>query len=162
MSMGFAKVPVGDWDKVKSGSREDSVPDGDYFARFVRCVNFPPEKSKKGIGTYNLEFVLTEENANGGQLAGKRVVCRCSYHPDPERVTDKDYATMNSISVTNMAQLIDAAGATPELDQQGNFDVALTVEKLAKVEPTVLLAVGHRSEGAKTYQEVGNFRAISR
>lgn len=162
MSMGFAKVPVGDWDKVKSGSREDSVADGDYFARLVRVAHFPPERSKKGIGAYNLEFVLTSENANGAQLEGKRVVCRCGYHPEPEKVPDKDYSTMNSISVTNMAQLIEAAGATPELDQQGNFDIALTVEKLAKVEPTVLLNVSHRTESGKVYQDVGNFRAISR
>jgi hypothetical protein len=158
MSFGFGKVAPGDWEKVKQGSFGDTVEAGDYFARLVGLKDFEPAKSKHKMGTLQLTFELTD--ANESAWRGKKVIGRFNYYT--EEVEGKNCAKVNEISVQNLAQLIEAANASPELDGNGQFDVKLTVEKLAKVEPTVLIAVTHSSQGGKSYQDVGSFRAVTK
>ena len=160
MSLGFGKIPVDQWEKVKAGVREDTVDAGDYFGKMTGFKNFPAERSKKGIGNVNIEFTLTNRNPDKS-LHGKKVVYRGFYHPDYDNAST-GHQQMTDITATTLAQLVDdACNATPELNEEGVFDQILTLEKVVKSQPEVLFEVTHESRDGREMQSVGRFRPIT-
>ena len=164
MSLGFGKVKVTDWEKVKSGSTQDDVPAGDYFALVNALRDIPPQAGASAGGksfvTLVVEFKTSEDNEASWQ--GKQLERRFSWHPNPAVAGEKadGYEKMNEMTLTDMAQLVEAANAAPIMDGD-QIDVVATVRSLVNTKPKVLCAVTHRTVDGKTYQEVGKFRPVS-
>jgi len=147
MSLGFGKVARSDWDKVRTGSSMDVVDPGDYFGVITDLREMDPSKSQKGIGAFIVVFKTTEDNAAAWQ--GKQLEGFFNYHPNPSAAGERadGYAKMNEMTLTKMAQLIEAANVVPDVDEGGNFDLVATLRKLPAASPKVLITVGRDDRG---------------
>jgi hypothetical protein len=157
MSMGFGKVPVEDWEKVKTGSSVDLVEPGDYFG-VVSAVRHIEPTPTRPLGAFIVQFTLSEENAEA--VRDKKIECRISYHPDPSQAKAEKvegYIKMNDMSNTVAASLIDATNVEPAVEN-GIIDVVASLNKLAALSPKVLCCVSHELYEGKTQQRVGGFR----
>jgi hypothetical protein len=162
MALGFGKVNPQDWDKVRTGSSADMVPAGDYFAVLKGIRHIEPKEGKP-LGMYVLEFVTTEDNVDAA-LQGKQIEARINYCGDMTQApADKidGWGKMNDMSLTKMANVIEAAGAEPAADAEGNLDLVTTLGGLPQMQPKLLLEVIHETYLGRQQQDCGNFRPVS-
>lgn len=156
MALGFGKVNPQDWENVKAGGRGDMVDPGDYFATLAEVRQLAPSQAKP-LGAFLLTFKTTEENDERWQ--DKKLVSWMQYHPDPANSPKPEgYASMNDITMSNMAQLIEACNAAPVVDGDGNYDLVESIKKLPEMQPRLVVGVEHETFEGKERQNVGNFR----
>ena len=152
MTMGWGTVPLSDWDGIKTSPGQDKVPPGDYevVPKMLRHME-PSEKSVLGLYVVQLE---TTPTGNADEWKGKQLDFRMNYHPAPS--TD-GYRKMNEISLQNAKSLLMAANVMP-FEENGMIDIPKSLEMMCASAPRIVVAVSHRKDGDREYQDVGNPR----
>lgn len=158
--MGFARVSIDDWNKLRTGSDAAEVPAGDYIGQVTKVRYLDPEKNKKGIGSVIIGLKLTDDNEE--EYKGKLVEAWDMYHPGYETgKCSEGHATMTRISLQNWIRLCEAANVEP-IEVDGERDVTKTLDMLPTMQPTVAFSVTKRKDDqGNTRQDVGNYRPVA-
>lgn len=148
MSLGWARVPLEQWEKLREGQQGAIVQPGTYLVEAQSIRHLQPQGDKFGV--YFLGLKITEEN--NPEWAGKRIDMKFQYHPNP---VSENYETMNRISQQLAQRTFDAAGVELISDGQ-NVDIPATFNSLVQAKARFLVDVSHREVDGKTYQDAGN------
>ena len=157
--LGFGKCKPEDYEKIRSGSSEDLVEAGEYFVELTGLRHIEPRDGKP-LGVFIVEMKTLETNA-APEFRGKQLEGRLMYCPDiasAPKEKQEGWSKMNDMTLTDIAQINEAANAEPVVDESGMLDLVATLQKLPDIRPKLTVTVTRREYEGRQRQEISNYR----